>query len=88
MTNPNLFCSNRIVLTLDFFLLEIVLSLQSDLGSGTLDLKLRVGIHSGPVTAGILAGQKSRFQLFGDSVNTGKQKHNNNEYHFVLFFQV
>ena len=53
---------------------EIVLSLQSDLGSGTLELKLRVGIHSGPVTAGILAGQKSRFQLFGDSVNTGKQK--------------
>ena len=26
---------------------------------------LRVGIHSGPVTAGVLRGAKSRFQLFG-----------------------
>ena len=35
------------------------------------DLCLRIGIHSGPVTAGVLRGQKSRFQLFGDTVNTG-----------------
>ena len=37
------------------------------------DLSLRVGIHSGPVTAGVLIGEKSRFQLFGDTVNTGKK---------------
>ena len=39
------------------------------------DLALRVGIHSGPVTAGVLLGEKSRFQLFGDTVNTGKIPH-------------
>ena len=33
---------------------------------------MRIGLHSGEVTAGILRGQKSRFQLFGDSMNTGK----------------
>jgi hypothetical protein len=31
---------------------------------------MRLGIHSGPVTAGVLRGEKSRFQLFGDTMNT------------------
>jgi hypothetical protein len=31
---------------------------------------MRFGIHSGPVTAGVLRGEKSRFQLFGDTINT------------------
>jgi len=44
--------------------------LEVFLGPDTGDLNLRVGIHSGPVTAGVLRGDKSRFQLFGDTVNT------------------
>jgi len=43
--------------------------LESRLGPGTGDLTLRVGIHSGQVTAGVLRGEKSRFQLFGDTMN-------------------
>jgi class 3 adenylate cyclase len=40
------------------------------LGPDTTELGLRVGIHSGPVTAGVLRGERARFQLFGDTVNT------------------
>ena len=29
-----------------------------------------MGLHSGQVTAGVLRGERSRFQLFGDTVNT------------------
>jgi class 3 adenylate cyclase len=33
---------------------------------GTASLALRIGLNSGPTVAGVLRGEKSRFQLFGD----------------------
>lgn len=48
-------------------------SLESQLGPGTSDLAFRIGIHSGPVTAGVLRGEKSRFQLFGDTMSTASK---------------
>ena len=42
---------------------EVVSELNQELH--TIDLQIRIGIHSGPCTAGVLRGQKARFQLFG-----------------------
>lgn len=43
--------------------------LEAQLGPDTGDLTIRIGLHSGPVTAGVLRGERARFQLFGDTMN-------------------
>lgn len=58
---------------------EVVKKLEVTLGPDTGDLTMRFGLHTGPVTAGVLRGDKSRFQLFGDSVNTAARIENTGE---------
>lgn len=38
-------------------------SILLSLGDDTANLEMRVGMHSGAVTAGVLRGEKARFQL-------------------------
>ena len=54
-------------------MLELTKNLEITLGPGTSDLGVRIGLHSGAVTAGVLRGEKSRFQLFGDTMNTASR---------------
>lgn len=49
---------------------EIIRELELTLGPDTAELAMRFGVHSGPITAGVLRGDRARFQLFGDTVNT------------------
>ena len=49
---------------------SITKQLEVSLGPDTSSLTFRIGLHSGPVTGGVLRGDNARFQLFGDTVNT------------------
>lgn len=47
--------------------------LEVQLGPDTGDLTVRIGLHSGPITAGVLRGERARFQLFGDTMNVASR---------------
>ena len=47
---------------------SLLKQLANTLGTETLSLGMRFGCHSGQIIAGVLRGEKSRFQLFGDTM--------------------
>jgi class 3 adenylate cyclase len=53
---------------------EVTQALEFRLGPDTTDLSMRVGLNSGQVTAGVLRGDRARFQLFGDTGMSKQQR--------------
>ncbi|KAL3925957.1 MAG: hypothetical protein SGILL_000058 [Bacillariaceae sp.] len=49
---------------------DVTHALEVHLGPDTTELSMRFGLNSGQVTGGVLKGDRARFQLFGDTVNT------------------
>jgi class 3 adenylate cyclase len=56
---------------------SIVQQLEVRFGRGTSELGMRIGLNSGPITGGVLRGERSRFQLFGDTINTAARMESN-----------
>eukprot|EP00980_Cylindrotheca_fusiformis_P026136 scaffold15462_cov109-Cylindrotheca_fusiformis.AAC.2 len=67
---------------------EATVKLEVMLGPDTADLDLRTGIHSGQVTAGVLRGERSRFQLFGDTMNTAARMEQSGKRNRIQVSQV
>eukprot|EP00980_Cylindrotheca_fusiformis_P012356 scaffold3033_cov91-Cylindrotheca_fusiformis.AAC.2 len=67
---------------------QSTIKLEVSLGPDTADLALRIGIHSGQVTAGVLRGERSRFQLFGDTMNTASRLEHSGEKNRVQISQA
>ena len=55
----------------------VTMDLEATLGTEVVTLSLRIGIHSGAVTGGVLRTQNARFQLFGDTMNTAARMESN-----------
>jgi len=65
-------CENHVSAVADFAL-DLIVRLPSLARRMGAPVKLRIGIHSGPVVAGVIGERKFAYDLWGDTVNTASR---------------
>lgn len=59
--------------------LQAALDIQAYMRQHETDFEIRIGIHSGPVVAGIVGVKKYAYDIWGDTVNTAARMEQNSE---------
>jgi class 3 adenylate cyclase len=72
-------------------LLKLAFEMQQEVekmfyGNGKYQIKVKIGIHIGPVIAGVIGFHKPQFSLIGDTVNTASKYHCRSNKKRIIFY--